>query len=88
MKTDKLNANESEELKTSRSKFNKTKRIVALLLAILLVVMYLTTLFFAITDDPNTMGYFRASVALTIAVPVLIYAYQLVFRVMKSLGDK
>lgn len=66
----------------------KIKRILALVGAVLLALMYVSTLIFAITDNPNTMSFFKASVALTILVPVLIYAYQLVFRVLKSLAEK
>lgn len=63
---------------------NKVKRTLALIGAILLAGLYITTVVFAITDNPATMSYFKASVALTIFVPVLIYAYQLVYRVIKS----
>ena len=55
----------------------RVKRIFALILAVLLVCMYAATLVFAITDNVKTMSFFKASVALTIIVPVLIYAYQL-----------
>ena len=34
------------------------------------------------------MSFFKASVALTIIVPVLIYAYQLVYRVVRSFEGK
>lgn len=64
------------------------KRIFALILAVLLVCMYAATLVFAITDNVKTMSFFKASVALTIIVPVLIYAYQLVYRVVRSFEGK
>lgn len=70
------------------NKLKTVKRVLALVGAIVLVLLYVTTLFFAITDDPRTMSYFKASAALTFIIPVFIYAYQLVFRVMKSLGEK
>lgn len=66
----------------------RVKRIFALILAVLLVCMYAATLVFAITDNVKTMSFFKASVALTIIVPVLIYAYQLVFRVVRSFEGK
>ena len=66
----------------------RVKRIFALILAVLLVCMYAATLVFAITDNVKTMSFFKASVALTIIVPVLIYAYQLVYRVVRSFEGK
>jgi len=68
--------------------FNKIKRIIALIGAVVLALLYIMTLVFAITDNPNTMSFFKASVTLTIFIPVLIYAYQLVYRVLKSYGNK
>lgn len=67
---------------------DKIRRILALFGAVILAVLYILTLVFALTDNPATMSFFKASVTLTIAVPVLIYAYQLVFRVLKSYGKK
>ena len=51
---------------------SKTKRILALLGVILLAALYLSTLFFAIFDSPNTMWLFKASIAATILLPVQI----------------
>lgn len=64
----------------------KVKRILALSGAVILALMYVLTLIFAIADNPATMSYFKASVALTIAVPVMIYGYQLVYRVLSDFG--
>jgi len=64
------------------------KRVLALAAAIILALLYIMTLVFAVTDDPNTMGMFKASVAMTIIVPTMIYGYQLVFRVLKDRADK
>lgn len=66
----------------------KIKRVMALVGAVLLALLYIATLVAAIMDDPNTMSYFKAAVTLTIFVPVLIYAYQLVYRVLKMYGNK
>lgn len=71
----------------NKTKINIWKRISALVLAILLALLYAVTLVFAITDNPQTMSFFKASVTLTIIIPVLIYAYQLVFRVIRLMGE-
>ena len=63
------------------------KRILAIVGIILLVGLYLSTLLFAIFENPNTYLWFRASVIATIAVPVLIYAYTLIFKYLKQRGS-
>ena len=54
---------------------NRLKRILALAGALLLACMYIATLVFALMDSPLASGLFRASVAATILVPVLLYGY-------------
>lgn len=68
------------------TKFQTVKRVSALILVAVLILMYAATMYFAITDRTETMNFFWASVALTIFVPVLLYAYQLVYRVLKGRG--
>ena len=58
----------------------KMKRFLALLGAVLLIAMYGSTLFFAFIDHSATMGMLKASIACTIIIPVLLYAYTLVYR--------
>lgn len=70
------------------SKNSMAKRVFAIIGVVLLLIMYAMTLVFAIIDNPATMDLFKASVALTIFVPVLLYAYQLVFRVLKGMGTR
>lgn len=62
----------------------KTKRILALTCAILLIILYGSTLFFALTDHSETMRLFKASIVCTIVLPVLIYAYTLVYRITRK----
>ena len=76
-----------EDMKKELDNKMNFKRVMALIGAVILACMYVATLVFAIIDDPKTMSFFKASVALTILVPVLLYAYQLVFRVTKSLSE-
>ncbi|MDO4189397.1 MAG: hypothetical protein Q4D29_10455 [Lachnospiraceae bacterium] len=68
-------------------KLKRIKRIFALVGAVVLVCMYVLTLVFAITDNPETMSFFKASAVLTIVLPILIYAYQLVYRVIKLMSE-
>lgn len=75
-------------MKDNNNKLKKIKRIMALIGAILLALMYIGTLIFAILDNPNTMSFFKASVVLTFFIPVFIYAYQLVYKVLKLYANK
>lgn len=62
----------------------KVKRILAIIGCILLVAMYVVTIVLAVIDDPNTMNAFRASIYCTIIVPVLIWAYSFIYRLLKK----
>ena len=65
----------------------KVKRILALAGAVLLFCMYASTLVFALTDRSQTMGLLKASIACTIILPELIYAYTLVYKVTHHVQD-
>ena len=66
----------------------KIKRILAFIGAILLVCLYGSTFIFALMDSPASTGFFQASVAATILLPVLLYAYILTARILKGRGSK
>lgn len=59
------------------------KRILALIAAILLFGMYLSTLIFALIGSPKAIDLLWASIACTIVLPVLLYGYMLVFRLTR-----
>ncbi len=65
----------------------KIKQILALGGVILLVALYITTLVLAITDHSGTMNMFFASVVATILIPVLIWAYTLIYRLTGGKKD-
>lgn len=62
----------------------KTKRILAVIGAVLLFCMYASTLLFAFIDQSKTMGLLKASIACTIILPVLLYAYTLVYKISRK----
>ena len=62
----------------------KVKRILAIIGIVLLVSLYVITIVLALTDDPNTMNAFRASVYCTFLVPVLIWAYTFIYKLLKN----
>lgn len=51
------------------------KKIIAIIGIVLLGLMYVATLIAAICDSTAQLDFFRASVAATIIIPVLLYAY-------------
>lgn len=66
----------------------KIKQILAILGCILLVGLYVSTLVFALIGSKDTMNLFRASVYATVVVPVLIWAYSFIYRLLKNhFGD-
>lgn len=62
----------------------KLKRILAILGVIVLVGLYLTTLILAICGNPKTMNAFIASVVATAVIPVLLWAYSMIYRLLKE----
>lgn len=61
-------------------KLKRIKRILALCGAVLLGVMYAMTLIFAFFDHTKSLGFLKASIACTILLPVLLYAYILIYK--------
>ncbi|MGI6094909.1 MAG: HAD family hydrolase [Lachnospiraceae bacterium] len=63
------------------------KRILAILGVILLLLMYASTMIFALSDNPQALNWAKASVLCTIAVPVMLYAFILVGRILRPEKD-
>ena len=61
----------------------KVRRILAIIGIVVLVALYICTLVSALFDSAATMGFFKASVAMTILVPVILYAMIMFTRVLK-----
>lgn len=66
---------------------NKIKKAGAWIIIILLGSIYLCTFVFALLDAPWAITLFRASLASTILLPVMLYAFLLVYRQLKGRGD-
>lgn len=67
---------------------NKWKRILAWIGIILLLLLYVCTLVSAIFVTPATQGFFKASLLATIMIPILLYGYLLVYRVIKGRNEE
>lgn len=66
----------------------KTKRILALTGALLLICMYLCTLVAALIDFPRADDLLKASVACTILIPVLLYGYILIAHLLSNKSEE
>ncbi len=64
------------------------RRILALIGIILLLALYGSTLVFALIGNPDSMLLFRAAVIATIIVPVLLWAYTFIYRLLKGQDDE
>ena len=68
--------------------FEKVKRILALVGVILLAGIYAATLILSLIDSPWAKGWLKVSVVMSVVVPVVIYGYILVYRILKNKRDK
>ncbi|MEG0190383.1 MAG: hypothetical protein RR681_04280 [Lachnospiraceae bacterium] len=62
----------------------KSKRTLAILGVLLLAGLYLSTLIFAFIDHTKSMGLLKASIAGTILIPVLLYAYSMFYKLTRT----
>ena len=62
----------------------KGKRILALTGVIILVSLYIVTLVAAFVSSPSSNALFKASIFCTITIPIMMYGYLLIYRLVKS----
>lgn len=60
----------------------KIKQVVAIVMCVLLVGMYVASFVAAIFAKPQAHGLFMVSVGMTIMIPLLLYAYTIIYRVI------
>ena len=65
----------------------KVKQILAIIGIVFLVLLYLSTLICAIIDHTETMRLFQASILATVIIPVLLWAYSFIYKLIKK-NDK
>lgn len=65
----------------------KVKRIAALIGVIFLLSLYITTFIAAFTSSDHSMALFQASLYCTIIVPIMWYAYILIYRLLKKYNE-
>lgn len=60
------------------------KKFFALAGVIILALLYVATLVASLMDSTASMDFFRASIAATIIIPVLLYIYMTVYKFQKK----
>lgn len=65
----------------------KSKRIAAMIGVILLISMYILTLVSAIIATKYAHSLFLASIFCTFAIPVTLYAYMLIYKLVHKKND-
>lgn len=63
---------------------NKLKRFFALIGALLLSSLYISSLIFALIGNEISIKLLNAAVACTILLPILLYGFLLVYRLSKK----
>lgn len=66
----------------------KIKRIFALIAVIFLIGIYAFTLIAAISGSPDTDYLLRASIFCTAVIPVMLYAWILIYRIFGSRSEQ
>lgn len=62
----------------------KVKQILAIIGIIFLILLYASTIICAIVDRTETMSLFLASILATVIIPVLLWAYSFVYKLIKK----
>lgn len=64
------------------------KRIGAIFLVILLLSLYGLTLYAGFTASPNYQSLLMASIYSTTMIPIMLYAYMLVYKLLKKRAEE
>ena len=74
-------------LKISEQVFKKVKQILAIIGIVVLVGLYVSTIVCALSSSDNFMNLLLASVYATVIIPVLIWAYSFIYKLLKKDRD-
>lgn len=74
-------------MKISEQVFKKVKQILAIIGIVVLVGLYVSTIVCALSSSDNFMNLLLASVYATVIIPVLIWAYSFIYKLLKKDQD-
>lgn len=60
----------------------KAKKVLAIFVSILLIVLYISTLVFALMDSELSFQLLQISIFSTIAVPVILYVCNMLYKLL------
>ncbi len=66
----------------------KTKRVLAAVAVVILAGLYLCSLIFALIDHPMKDSLLTASLYATVVIPVLLYVFLFITRLLQKNQDK
>ena len=66
----------------------KTKQVLAILGIIILVLLYLSTIFCSVFDNSKKQSFFAASIFATFIIPVLIWTYTFIYKIITKKNDE
>ena len=78
----------TKKKKGNPEKGNKGKRIFSLVLVVFLLALYITTFVVACFTTKETGGLYFACLFSTVMIPILLYAYQLIFKVLQKRNEE
>lgn len=64
------------------------KKIIAIICILVLIGLYLTTFILAVSNKPGTADLFKASVYATIVLPILMYIYLWIYKLIRENSRK
>lgn len=69
-------------MKISEQSFKKVKQILAIIGIVVLVGLYVSTIVCALSSSDNFMNLLLASIYATVIIPVLIWAYSFIYKLL------
>ena len=66
----------------------KVKQVLAILLILIMIGLYVSTLVFAIIGSERAMVWLKISIYATIVLPVLLWAYGFIYKMIKDDNEK
>lgn len=66
----------------------KVKQILALIGVVVLIGLYVSTIFCAVSSSENFMNLLMASIYATVIIPVLLWAYSFIYKLTRKDKDE
>ncbi|MCI8326890.1 MAG: hypothetical protein HFI37_03840 [Lachnospiraceae bacterium] len=80
--------NSQKQTSGRKKSHKKIKQIFAILLILILAGLYLSTLIFAVIRSEWAMDWLKVSIYATIVLPVLLWTYSFVYKLLKQSTEK